>query len=208
DHGIGAMLSEWQRYGSELKSGFSEAERLARGGKLNALENSAIRVLSPFRPERIFCAASNFIEHANEMGTVLAAKADSEPYIFMKSESSVIGPEERVLIPASSEKVDWEVELAAVIGKGGRNISSAAALGHIAAYTIFNDVSARDQSRRTDFPFKNDWFRGKSYDTFGPLGPWIVPSSFFPDPQNVDMKLDVSGQLMQDGSTKEMIFTV
>jgi 2,4-didehydro-3-deoxy-L-rhamnonate hydrolase len=169
---------------------------------------STVRFAAPFVPPRIFCAASNFVEHAKEMGTALAAKEDSEPYVFMKADSSVIGPEESVLLPDSSTKVDWEVELAAVIGTGGRDITAAAALDHVAAYTIFNDISARDQGRRTDFPFKNDWFRGKSYDTFGPLGPWLVPSALIPDPQNVGLKLDVSGVMMQDGSTNEMIFTL
>ena len=142
------------------------------------------------------------------MGTVLAAKADSEPYIFMKADTSVIGTGETVVIPSSSTMVDWEVELAAVLGVGGRNISLESALGHVAAYTIINDISARDQSRRTDFPFKNDWFRGKSYDTFGPFGPWLVPSALIEDPQDVALRLDVNDVTMQDGSTREMIFSL
>ncbi len=183
---------------SEISNSGSRFEPLAR----------SLRYVAPFVPPRLFCAASNFAEHAQEMGTVLAAKENSEPYIFMKADSSIVGPDETVLLPDASAKVDWEVELAAVIGRGGRDIAAATALDHVAAYTIFNDISARDQGRRTDFPFKNDWFRGKSYDTFGPFGPWLVPSKLIPDPQNVGLTLNVSGTMMQDGSTNEMIFSL
>jgi len=208
DHGIGAMLSEWQRYAPELKSGFSEAERLARGGKLNALENSAIRVLSPFRPERIFCAASNYIEHANEMGTVVAAKADSKPYMFLKLRNTVIGPGDEIRLPPETSQLDWEIELAAVIGTAGRRISAARALDHVAGYSIVNDISARDLNVRGDYPFKFDWFQGKCHDTFAPFGPWIVPAWSIAEPQALDMRLTVNGEEMQKDSTRNMIWTL
>jgi 2-keto-4-pentenoate hydratase/2-oxohepta-3-ene-1,7-dioic acid hydratase in catechol pathway len=208
DRGIGAMLSEWQRYAPELKSGFSEAERLARGGELNALENSAIRVLSPFRPERIFCAASNYIEHANEMGTVLAAKADSKPYMFLKLRNTVIGPGDEIRLPPETSQLDWEIELAAVIGTAGRRISAARALDHVAGYSIVNDISARDLNVRGDHPFKFDWFQGKCHDTFAPFGPWIVPAWSIAEPQGLDMRLTVNGEEMQKDSTRNMIWTL
>jgi 2-keto-4-pentenoate hydratase/2-oxohepta-3-ene-1,7-dioic acid hydratase in catechol pathway len=202
------MLSEWQRYAPELKSGFSEAERLARGGKLNALENSAIRVLSPFRPERIFCAASNYIEHANEMGTVVAAKADSKPYMFLKLRNTVIGPGDEIRLPPETSQLDWEIELAAVIGTAGRRISAARALDHVAGYSIVNDISARDLNVRGDYPFKFDWFQGKCHDTFAPFGPWIVPAWSIAEPQALDMRLTVNGEEMQKDSTRNMIWTL
>jgi len=208
DHGIGALLSDWQRYAPELKSGFSEAERLARGGKLNALENSAIRVLSPFRPERIFCAASNYIEHANEMGTVVAAKADSKPYMFLKLRNTVIGPGDEIRLPPETSQLDWEIELAAVIGTAGRRISAARALDHVAGYSIVNDISARDLNVRGDYPFKFDWFQGKCHDTFAPFGPWIVPAWSIAEPQALDMRLTVNGEEMQKDSTRNMIWTL
>jgi 2,4-diketo-3-deoxy-L-fuconate hydrolase len=208
DHGIGAMLSDWQRYAPELKSGFSEAERLARGGKLNALENSAIRVLAPFLPERIFCAASNYIEHANEMGTVLAAKAQSKPYMFLKLRNTVIGPGDEIRLPPETSQLDWEVELAAVIGTAGRRISAARALDHVAGYSIVNDISARDLNVRGDYPFKFDWFQGKCHDTFAPFGPWIVPAWSIAEPQALDMRLTVNGEEMQKDSTRNMIWTL
>ena len=202
---IAALLDRWGEVVGPLAS---LATDVAGAGQKYAPISSEPRFAAPFVPRRMFCTASNFVEHANEMGTVLAAKAQSEPYIFMKADTSVIGTGETVVLPSSSTMVDWEVELAAVIGIGGRNVSLANALSHVAAYTIVNDVSARDQSRRTDFPFKNDWFRGKSYDTFGPLGPWLVPSALIADPQDVALRLDVNGVTMQDGSTKEMIFSL
>ncbi|MBN9085201.1 MAG: 5-oxopent-3-ene-1,2,5-tricarboxylate decarboxylase [Rhizobiales bacterium 62-17] len=200
-----AIIERWDGLQPKLAEIAAQIEE-KRHGLMPLPERAVIK--APFVPKRIFCAASNFVEHAQEMGTVLAAKADSQPYIFMKADTSVVGPHEAILLPDESTMVDWEVELAAVIGLRGRDISVEQALTHVAAYTIFNDISARDLSRRTDFPFKNDWFRGKSYDTFGPTGPWLVPASLIPDPQNIQLKLSVNNQTMQDGNTNEMIFTL
>ena len=166
------------------------------------------RLAAPIRPARIFAAASNYVEHADEMGTVLAAKAESKPYVFIKASTSVIGDGDAVVIPIESKKVDWEVELGVVIGRGGRRIARENALAHVAGYTIVNDVSARDLTRREDFPFKFDWFQGKSFDTFAPLGPWIVPRSRVADPQKLRLSLTVNGVTMQDATTAEMIFDV
>ena len=163
---------------------------------------------APLRPTRIFAAASNYVEHADEMGTVLAAKKDSHPYMFTKISSTVIGPGEAVCIPPESQKVDWEVELGVVIGKRGRRIPLESALDHVAGYTVVNDISARDLTRRDDFPFKFDWFQGKNFDTFLPMGPWMVPRSSIDDPQRLRLRLDVNGETMQDASTAEMIFDV
>lgn len=142
------------------------------------------------------------------MGTVLAAKSESAPYIFMKASTSVIGPDSPIVVPPVCKRVDWEVELAAVIGKGGRHIAVADAFDHIAAYTIMNDISARDMSRRSDYPFKFDWLRGKSYGTFGPFGPWLVPADVIDDPQRLGLRLEVNGAVKQDDSTASMIFSV
>ncbi|WEK43170.1 MAG: fumarylacetoacetate hydrolase family protein [Candidatus Sphingomonas colombiensis] len=160
----------------------------------------------PFVPRRVFGAASNYIEHAEEMQTKLAAKADSQPYIFLKTVESVIGPDETVVIPPQVERPDWEVELGVVIGRAGRNIAPADAFDHIAGYTVVNDVSARDKTRRSDFPFSHDWFRGKSFDTFTPVGPWFVPRDCLGDPHDIRLGLNVNDEAMQDGNTAEMIF--
>jgi 2,4-diketo-3-deoxy-L-fuconate hydrolase len=203
--GVAGMLSRWDDVAlllTELATGLSGTK-----GDLEPLPSNSV-FAAPYVPPSIFCTASNFVEHANEMGTALAAKAESEPYIFIKASTCIIGTGDAVILPDASAKVDWEVELAAVIGKGGRHIAVADALDHVAAYSVFNDVSARDQGQRTDFPFKNDWFRGKSYDTFGPFGPWLVPKAFIPDPQDVVLQLQVNGEQMQNGTTKEMIFSL
>ncbi|MCX7196630.1 MAG: fumarylacetoacetate hydrolase family protein [Proteobacteria bacterium] len=169
---------------------------------------SGVRLLAPFLPQRIHAAASNYHEHAREMGTKLAERTELQPYFFMKADTAVIGPDETVLIPASSAKVDWEVELAAVIGIGGRHIAVGEAMTHVAGYTILNDVSARDLNRRSDYPFTHDWFRGKSWDTFAPLGPWVVPAGCIDDAQDLRLQLSVNDRLMQDDNSGAMIFSI
>ncbi|EKF18183.1 fumarylacetoacetate hydrolase family protein [Nitratireductor pacificus] len=179
----------------------------AAAGAVRAVPDTA-QLAAPFRPGRIFCAASNFVDHADEMGTVLAAKAESKPYMFLKLEDCVIGPGQPVLMPEATSQLDWEVELAAVIGKRARHVSVADALSHVAAYTVVNDVTARDMNVRSDYPFKFDWFQGKCHDSFAPFGPWLVPASQIPDPQKVGLRLSVNGAVMQQGTAEEMIWKV
>jgi 2-keto-4-pentenoate hydratase/2-oxohepta-3-ene-1,7-dioic acid hydratase in catechol pathway len=118
----------------------------------------------------------------------------------------MIGPEQTVVIPPQVSRPDWEVELGVVIGRAGRDIDPVQAFDHIAGYTIVNDVSARDKTRRSDFPFSHDWFRGKSFDTFTPVGPWFVPRDCLGDPHDLRLGLKVNDEAMQDGNTSEMIF--
>jgi 2,4-diketo-3-deoxy-L-fuconate hydrolase len=203
--GLQAVMESWPELETEVTALARRAQTEPEGLSPTAEET---RFAAPFRPARIFAAASNYVEHANEMGTALAGKADSAPYIFIKASSSVIGPGESIVLPPMTERVDWEVELAAVIGHGGRNIPVARALEHIAGFTVFNDVSARDLTRRNDFPFKFDWFQGKSFDTFGPLGPWIVPAAVIGDPQNLRLTLTLNDKVMQDDTSGAMIFNI
>lgn len=204
---VAAMLANWPVVAPALDDLAGAAAQRLAAGNLGMAEIDASALAAPFTPQRIFCAASNYIEHANEMGTVLAAKAESRPYMFLKTSSSVIGPSEPVIIPPETKQADWEVELGAVIGRRARRISPEQALAHVAGYMVVNDVSARDMTRRTDYPFKHDWFQGKNHDTFCPLGPWIVPARFIPDPQAVKLRLTVNDTLMQDGTTADMIWT-
>ena len=206
--GVAALLDRWESVRSGLGAVASEAAASISRGQFPVQAIAATALAAPFIPSRVFCAASNFIEHANEMGTALAAKADSKPYMFLKTASSVIGPHDTVRIPRETQKPDWEVELAAVIGRRARRITVSEALGHVAGYMVLNDVSARDLTRRSDYPFKHDWFQGKNHDTFCPIGPWMVPAEFIPDPQNVHLNLTVNGESMQDGTTAEMIWSV
>lgn len=203
--GVPGILDRWQDVAPALAA---LAESVVAAGPKYEPLGTGTRLCAPYRPIRIFATASNYVEHAQEMGTVLADKAESQPYVFMKADSSVIGPDEAVILPERAQKVDWEVELAAVIGIGGRDIPVEKALEHVAAYSVINDITSRDLTRRTDFPFKFDWFRGKSFDTFAPLGPWLVPAACIGDPQSLRLTLDVNGTRKQDDSTGSMIFSV
>ncbi|UNK79262.1 fumarylacetoacetate hydrolase family protein [Sphingopyxis granuli] len=190
-----------------------EARREGLFALARALEGTAGGIdaptlAAPFEPRRIFAAASNFIEHAEEMQTKLAAKAESEPYIFLKTIESVVGPGDTVTVPPQVSRPDWEVELGVVLGRSGKNVPVDAAHDLIAGYTIVNDVSARDRTRRSDFPFSHDWFRGKSFDSFTPLGPVFVPRDCLGDPHAIRLGLKVNGEAMQDGNTSEMIFNI
>jgi 2,4-diketo-3-deoxy-L-fuconate hydrolase len=201
-----AILASWIDTPPDFKKLGEDILALAKAQKVAPVNQDAIA--APFRPERIYCAASNYIEHANEMGTVLAAKAESKPYMFLKLSNTVVGPNEEIIMPPETTQLDWEIELAAVVGKGGRRISKERALDHVAGYSIVNDISARDLNVRSDYPFKFDWFQGKCHDTFAPFGPWIVPATAIDDPQAVQMQLTVNGKVMQEDSTKNMIWTL
>ncbi|NIA68836.1 fumarylacetoacetate hydrolase family protein [Pelagibius litoralis] len=142
----------------------------------------------------------NYADHAKESGV----DVPREPVIFTKATSSICGPNDNVVIPRSSEKTDWEVELAVVIGTPGKYIDEADALDHVAGYCIVNDVS----ERAFQLEGTGQWVKGKSADTFGPVGPWLVTTDEVPDPQNLPLWLEVNGHRYQDGSTKTMVFPV
>ncbi len=142
----------------------------------------------------------NYADHAAESGV----DVPKEPVIFTKATSSICGPNDNVVIPRDSKKCDWEVELACVIGTPGKYIDEADALSHVAGYCIVNDVSERGfQLEGT-----GQWVKGKSADTFGPVGPWLVTTDEVPDPQNLRLWLEVNGHRYQDGSTRTMVFTM
>jgi 2-keto-4-pentenoate hydratase/2-oxohepta-3-ene-1,7-dioic acid hydratase in catechol pathway len=149
---------------------------------------------------KLICIGLNYSDHAAETG----AKLPEEPIIFMKATSSIVGPDDDVEIPRGSSATDWEVELAVVIGSPTKYVSEADAMAHVAGYCVCNDVSERDfQTKRS-----GQWTKGKSHDTFGPLGPWLVTRDEVPDPQDLAMWLDVDGKRWQDGSTRTMHFKV
>ncbi len=142
----------------------------------------------------------NYADHAAESGV----EVPKEPVIFTKATSCICGPNDNVAIPRGSQKCDWEVELACVIGKPGKYIEEADALKHVAGYCIVNDVSERGfQLEGT-----GQWVKGKSADTFGPVGPWLVTPDEVPDPQDLQLWLEVNGHRYQDGSTRTMVFTM
>jgi len=151
------------------------------------------------RPGKIICLGLNYRDHAEEA----RAKVPPNPIIFSKFATAVIGHEEPIVYPKICRQLDYEIELAFIIGKGGRNIPEEKAYDHIAGYTIFHDVSARD------IQFADgQWTRGKTLDTFAPMGPYLVTRDEISDPHNLAMKLRVNGKLMQDSNTKNMIFKI
>ena len=149
---------------------------------------------------KFICVGLNYADHAAETGAPIPA----EPILFQKATSAIIGPNDDVIIPKNALKPDWEVELGVIIGKEARYVDEANALDHVAGYCVVNDVSERHfQTERG-----GQWTKGKSADTFGPIGPWLVTTDEVPEPQNLKMFLDVDGHRYQDGSTKTMIFSV
>jgi 2,4-diketo-3-deoxy-L-fuconate hydrolase len=149
---------------------------------------------------KFVCVGLNYADHAAESGLPVPA----EPVLFMKATSAVIGCNDAVVLPQSSKKSDWEVELGVVIGTTARYVSEADALKHVAGYCVVNDLSEREYQIERG----GQWDKGKGCDTFGPIGPWLVTSDEVPDPQNLDMWLEVNGQRFQNGNTNTMVFGV
>jgi 2,4-didehydro-3-deoxy-L-rhamnonate hydrolase len=149
---------------------------------------------------KFVCIGLNYSDHAAESGMAVPG----EPVVFMKATSSIIGPDDDVVIPRGAQKADWEVELGVVIGKPAKYVEQADALSHVAGYCVINDLS----ERAFQLEGTGQWVKGKSADTFGPIGPWLVTPDEVPDPQNLDMWLEVDGHRYQNGSTKTMVFGV
>jgi 2,4-diketo-3-deoxy-L-fuconate hydrolase len=168
-------------------------------GSSVAVPESDIRLGSLFTPRNVICIGLNYKDHAAEGNVPLPEK----PVVFAKLNGCVIGPNAPIVLPPDSEKVDYEAELAVVIGRRCKGVSKADALDYVAGYTCLNDVSARD------FQFgDNQWVRSKSQDTFGPMGPYLVTSEDIPDPQTLPIRCLVNGRVLQDSNTSKMIFGV
>ncbi len=151
------------------------------------------------RPSKIICLGKNYAEHAKEGGFEMPAT----PLLFCKTPNALNGPFDSVVLPQSSDQIDWEVELAVVIGKEGKRIPQSQAMQYIAGYTVMNDVSGR-QAQFAD----SQWFRGKSFDTFAPMGPALVTPDEIGDVHDLRLTAEVNGQLMQSGTTRDMIFRI
>ena len=149
---------------------------------------------------KFICVGLNYSDHAAESGMAVPA----EPILFMKATSSIVGPDDDILLPRGSQKTDWEVELGVVIGKPGKYVSEADSLAHVAGYCVVHDIS----ERAYQLEGTGQWVKGKSADTFGPIGPWLVTTDEVPDPGNLRLWLDLDGTRRQDGSTKTLIFGV
>jgi 2-keto-4-pentenoate hydratase/2-oxohepta-3-ene-1,7-dioic acid hydratase in catechol pathway len=180
-------------------------ERLAdalSAGELPTLDASGQRIGAPItRPSKVICIGLNYADHAAESGMALP----EEPVVFFKAPNTVVGPKDDVLLPIGGEKTDWEVELGVVIGSQARYLEDeAAAMSAIAGYCVSNDVS----ERAFQLERGGQWVKGKSCETFNPLGPWLVTPDEVGDLDSLGMWLDVNGERVQDGTTKNMVFDV
>lgn len=197
-----------------LKGALSVIETLAAGGKMPAttggpvaLADVALDAPIPLPRRNLWCVGRNYHAHAKELATSVfkdnSANTEEWPIVFTKVPECVVGPQDAVRVPVEvTTAVDYEAELAVVIGKGGKNISRAAAMEHVFGYTIVNDVSARDVQVR-----HQQWDMGKSFDTFCPMGPWIVTADVL-DGRQTRVRCWVNGELRQDGPTQNMIFDI
>jgi len=190
---------------SDLSGAVLSPEALARLGSLDVSALPKVEGNPRLGPcvagtGKFICIGLNYADHAAESGMAVPP----EPVIFMKATSAIVGPNDDLLIPRGSEKTDWEVELGIVIGKTAKYVSEEDALDYVAGYCTLHDVSERAfQIERA-----GQWTKGKSCDTFGPTGPWLVTKDEVADPQNLKMWLTVNGETMQDGSTRTMVYGV
>ena len=213
---IDGLLDNWDANFAALQEIVAGLEKEGRPG---AVKLGGLRALPPVRrPGKMFYAAQNFQEHVDEMiraGMTPASgpkftgeKSTSRPYLFLKAPSTLAGAYDDIAIPTGLKKIDWEAEIACVIGKPGKHIKAERALDHVAGWMTTNDVSARDLQIRADRPgLRSDWLNGKSHDNFAPTGPFLVPRAFVGDHMNLFIRLTVNGEIKQNGNTSQFIFT-
>ncbi len=213
DVSVDGILMDWTKAKARLTA--LTTRKGLRGQPL-----SKVKLLAPIpRPGAIYCAGSNYADHAAEMARASGRAAPPDPHDlglrswhFIKSSRAVTAPNQTVKMPANSKKLDWEVELAVIIGRRCKDVAEKDAYRYIAGYTVANDLSARDRGLRAAMPetsaFRYDWTAHKSFDGSCPMGPWIVPASDIKDPMNLGLQLEVSGAMKQDSNTKHMIFDI
>ncbi|MFB3101831.1 MAG: fumarylacetoacetate hydrolase family protein, partial [Alphaproteobacteria bacterium] len=222
--GIHEMLADWDANFDAL---CAVADFVANDGRGDAdwdcvATLSDLRVLPPIlNPSKMIYAAANYGGHIREMLNAGTARTEEErenmldrdkarvrPYSFLKAPSSLAGAFDDIVIPPETQKVDWEVELALVIGRTAKRVPAERALDYVAGYMTTNDVTARDAQSRPDWPtLRTDWFTGKSHDTFAPMGPYLVPAAFVPNYRAVQLTLKVNGETKQDDPAGEMVFS-
>lgn len=222
------LLEDWDAVRAPLDA-LAEAARSLEGIEWRG--EGAVRYHPPVDlPRQIFCTGANYRTHVVHlhMDTKFGPEglegedlrkwaekmmddrlANGEPYVFTKPVAAVAGANDRLVLPATTAKPDWELELAVVIGKGGYQIPLDQAMDHVAGYAIANDISARDLIPRTDYAMLGtDWLRSKGQAGFLPFGPWLVPAQFIPDPYDLGIRLSVEGRMMQNESTSDMMFDI
>ena len=175
-------------------------ELLPEASADTAYSLGAVKLLAPIpKPRKLICVGLNYRDHATETGSEIPAV----PTIFNKFATAVIAPGENIILPKVSQSPDYEAEFAFIIGRGGRRIPAESWKEHVFGYTIVNDVSARDYQRAT-----TQWLMGKTFDTFAPMGPWIVTADAVPDPHNLDIRMEINGEILQNSNTRELIFKI
>lgn len=207
------ILEDWDAVQPRLAA----AALAIAAGRVPATPLAGTTLLAPVHyPVTIYCAGANYTDHVARMAAVLGLPPEPDPHAaglnpwhFIKPSRTVVGPDATVATP--SARLDWEIELALVIGRTARHVLLARALDHVAGYTVANDLSARDLTRRSgvpiESPFHFDWVGQKCFDGACPLGPWMVPASAIPDPQALSLRLTVNGVPRQNSTTARMIFT-
>ena len=191
--------------GNQVRSLGTDMISICASGRLPeatgpSFDLASVKLLAPIpRPPKFICVGLNYRDHAAES----KSEIPSVPTIFSKFSNVVIGPGDPIVLPKASSKPDYEAEFAFVVGRGGRHIPAARALEHVLGYTIVNDVSARDIQRAT-----TQWLMGKTFDTFAPMGPWIVTKDEVADPHALDISLEIGGEVLQKSNTRELVFRV
>lgn len=210
------LLKDWENAQTIL----DQAVVKAKSEKIKGLPLGKVKLLAPvLYPSAIFCAGANYVDHMREMAAVQKIDLEPDPHEvglkpwhFIKTSRTVVGTQSTIPLPAYSKKVDWEAELAVVIGRPAKEVPLDKALQYVAGYTVANDLSARDFAIRSQVspgsPFRYDWISLKNFDGSCPVGPWIVPAREIADPQKLDIKLWVNDVLKQDSNTSKMIFSV
>ena len=188
-----------------LSNFVAPVKELAKSKTLDLIwQEAGVILTAPLpRPNRILAIGRNYAEHAQELGN----EAPSEPIVFQKASTCIIGDGQPIVLPPHVGRIDYEGELAVVLGKGGKDVSEAQALSLVAGYTVFNDVTARDDQKRAQAR-SLPWFLAKSYDTFGPMGPCLVTADEIPDPHALTITVTVNGEVKQSGSTSGMLFSI
>jgi 2-keto-4-pentenoate hydratase/2-oxohepta-3-ene-1,7-dioic acid hydratase in catechol pathway len=213
------ILNDWRNTEKLLRDAARSIDASAAVG----LPLADLELLAPIpNPGAVYCCGANYTDHINEMRPLLKnlpqditkrELVGDEPWHFISTvRGSIVGPGTSVPKPHGSQRLDWEIEMAVVIGITARGVSAERALEHVAGYTIANDLSARDLSTRPEIheaiPFRTDWTTHKCFDGSLPCGPWITPASQISDPQKLDLKLWVNDELMQDSNTTQMVYSV
>jgi 2-keto-4-pentenoate hydratase/2-oxohepta-3-ene-1,7-dioic acid hydratase in catechol pathway len=207
DGNLAACFADWERAFPTLAT---MAESVKRSCAELARPLAGARLLAPLRyPGKVLCAGANYYDHIAEMGVADTRKEAQRLFFFFKPpRNAVVGPGKTVRMPLDTKAFDWEIELAAIIGRPARAVSEKGALAAIAAYTVAIDFSARDLNRVPESFFKLDWVAGKAHDTCCPMGPVAVPAAFIADPQDLALVLKVNGETKQNARSSGMIFSI